>query len=430
METLNQQLTGESVEVIESVLPKLIERHLQWVPVDESPTASLTAKQYGLMPRGLESGEGAEYRPGREPVDFRLIAGKVLGLDPESPRFEDEVRNIDGHFDLNKATDLSLGQYTGRADVQMGSGWYSFLTREGMSPEEIKAMKEVSEDSYRLNTLTEDNLPSYVLETMGTVRTVARELGIPTVALDEWFRGLWPAEEDGHKIAMNDYGQIRRLTTTPEHVAGRNSQLRAGTAVHPSGLIEVFCYTPRQEFETKLAHQNDGLLFGPVGGSLLRRISQDETRHEDVYSGVLKALLDNDKLTAHVIKSLKSSYENFFMPGLEGIPNFNKRAINFERARIFGRAEDFESAKHILKKIGILGKFDDGSYAPFNGLDAAAEEDLQWLRDNFDREFEQPERRHEPAFVLGKTITVSELRKLRRTYASQKGLSLNSLESA
>lgn len=415
-----QETALASVEVVEATLPGLIDRHLRWVPQDESPSHALSAKVYGYLPtRFNQQDAGKPMRPSREPVDFRLIAGEVLGINPESPYFEDSVRDIDG---FNDAIGQDPKHQITRSNGEKDDGWYSFLFSHGFDETEVVEMQRIAKEFYQLNTLTEDNLPAYVLETMGVVREFAHKWGIKTSALDEWFTGLWPGEEDAHKINMNDYGQIMRYTTSPQHVAGRNSQLRTGTAVRPQDLIEIFCYTPRQEYATKIAHENDSLLMGPAGGSLLKRISQDETRHEDLYTGVLKELVKDSRLSSVVISTLRASYEKFKMPGSDGIPQFRSHSLSFERARVFGIQEDFESAKHILKKLGLLAKDEDGTYKIKLDLDEKASEDLQWLRDNFDKEFEPPNRKSKTAFVLGKTVTKAKLREYQKGYMEHKGL--------
>lgn len=430
---ITPEIAEIAIHTIEETLPPLIDRHLGWVPRHDSPSATIDDEDYGTMPvhfntagtAKLEGPYSLDYlRPKREPVHFEELAGRVLGIDPDSPSFENRIRQVDGHFDLVRAVDLSTGQYTGLSDVEKTNGWYAHLKRGGMTETELLAMKSISEDSFRLNTLTEDNLPSYVLETMLAVKEAADKFGIPVPALDEWFRGIWPREENAHLISMNAYGQIRRITTSAEHAAGRNSQLLTGSAAKPGDIIKVFCYTPRQEYSTKLAHQRDGFLMGPVGYLLTQEISIDETRHEDVYSSVLKSLLEVPELASIVVSSLRGAYEKFIMPGGEGIPRFAERAISFDNAHIYGRVEDRKAAKHVLKKIGLFKTNEAGEFIDPPGLTLEAQEDLAWLRKKFRKDPEHlitsSVRARE--FVLGHTITLDQLRTERRKYAESIGL--------
>jgi hypothetical protein len=422
---LSREQLEVSIVVIENTLAPLIDRHLAWVPLDESASAKISDQDYGTMPAKFNDiliDSPISIRPKREPVHFEKIASTVLGIDPNSPNFENRVRQVDGHSDLAEAVDIRFGNTTGSASQEKTNGWYSYLLRNGMSLPEVRRMKEVSEDAYRLNTLTEDNLPSYVLETMFAVRTAAKELGVVVPALEEWFRGIWPREEDAHKISMNAYGQIRKITTSELHSAGRNSQLLTGSTERPEGVIEVFCYTPRQEFATKLAHHRDGMLMGPVGYQLTKEISQDETRHEDVYTNVLKALLNEPQLASIVVKTLAASYRNFFMPGQDGIPKFFEHSRDFNEAKIYGLYEDFIAAKHVLRKLGLFDKDENKSYINPAGLDEKAMEDVHWLRKKFDKDRVPVYPSTSALFVLGKTITVEELRKVRRDYMKEMGL--------
>ena len=426
--SLSRNSTVLAIETIEQALPPLIDRHLGWVPRGESPSADISDADYGTMPAKFDEDlifPGAvTLRPKREPVHFEKLAGKVLGIDPDSPGFENRIRQVDGHSDFAKPLDSSTGQYTGDPAIEMTNGWYAHLKRGGLTETELLAMKEVSEDAYRLNTLTEDNLPSYVLETMGTVKTVADKMGVKVPALEEWFRGIWPREENAHLISMNAYGQIRRLTTNAEHVAGRNSQLLTGSTASPGDIVKIFCYTPRQEFSTKLAHQRDGFLMGPVGYHLSQEVSIDETRHEDVYTRVLKKLLEVPELASAVVSSLREAYEYFVMPGGDGIPNFWPKAEEFNKANIYGQIEDRKAAKHILKKIGLFDKDEDGTFVEPPGLTLRAQEDLAWLRHKFRKDpkllISSSVRSRD--FVLGHTITVEQLREERRKYTHSIGL--------
>lgn len=427
---LSRKQLATSIEVMEASITPLIDRHNGWIPRNESPSASLNDETYGTMPKKIDDELNFpgpfSLRPKREPIHFERLAGAVLGIDPDSPSFENRVRQVDGHFDLAIATSETPREYTGSPRVEQTDGWYSFLLRSGLSKESVTAMKRVSEEAYVLNTNTEDNLPSYVLETMGAVKAAADKLGIKVPALEEWFRGIWPREENGHLISMNAYGQIRRLTTSEIAAASRNSQLLTGSTAKPGNVINVFCYTPRQEYSTKLAHSRDGLLMGPVGYELTREISIDEARHEQLYTGVLKALLQVPELSSIVIKSLAASYRNFFMPGQDGIPEFTDKAKSLNEAKIYGLFEDFVSAKHVLRKLDLFEKRRDdagtvvGGYIDPAGLDAEAQAELEWLRKKFDKDRQPVFPRTTAAFVLGQTITEKELRQLRKQYTNER----------
>lgn len=426
-------LDRERLELINSTIGPLIDRHLNWVPVEESPSREIPRRDYGYVPKQFSSPIDAapkqtevcddeasqrihpvELRPRNEPLDFRFLSGSMLGVDPERTDFEDRVRAVDGFGEL--VTPAS-------------NGWYSALLRYGlMSKEQIVAMRNSSAESYRLNSLTEDNDPSYVVNTLGLVLPLAQKAGMDVDALIEWFRGIWPGEEDKHKDSMRDYGTIMRLTTSREHHFGQNSQLRAGISVPTKSLTHVFTYVPRQEFSTRTNHHNNGSTFGPIGHMLQSEMANDETNHYDLYTNVLRALYKDERFTEEVIMIIYQTYPNFDMPGLEGIPLFVRKAAHISNAGIYGKREDFEAARIVLRRIGMFDRKASkegikGSYIDPPGLSDQAAEALASLRETYDSGYEEkPPKRSPPLFVLGKTVTVTELRNARKRYAEEIGI--------
>jgi hypothetical protein len=412
--TPEHKLDVERIELFEATLGPLIDRHLRWQPEESSPTATVNTNDYGYMPLRFTADEQKEngevsYRPGQEPLNFRLIAGQVLGMDSEHLDFENTVREIDGHADLS---DTRVGNVT--------DGWYRFLIRSGLEKNSVVAMKEISEIAFCTSAHTEDNVPAYTLETMGRVRILEAKYGLKLPAHEEWYRGLWTAEEDAHKEGQNDYGTIRRLTTNMLHKLSKNSQLRVGTAVDTSNITSMGIYTTIQEYSTRLAHKRNAVLFGPVGYRLQEEESQDETRHYDLYGGLIRAAYQDERFTEEVITLFHLQDNSFNMPGLEGIANFGRKAATVARAKIYGIDEEKEAKKMAMKRIGMLEKGTDGSYINPLHISEHAQSLLDSLRSVYDTEIISKVRRGK--FILGQTITIPELRKLHKSYVAEKDL--------
>jgi hypothetical protein len=404
-------LDVERMELLEQQLGPLIDRHLRWAPREETPFSELSDKEYGYMPKKFSDtaiDSQISLRPKQEPLDFRLIAGEILGVDSESLAFEDEIRKIDGHGDFPESSRCYRTE-----------GWYRFLIRSGLEEEVVVEMKKESEDAYRLSTNTEDNVPAYELETMGRIRTLEEKYGLVFPAHREWYRGIWIAEEDAHSDGQNDYGRIRRLTTSLLHKASKNSQLRFGTNVDSSKVFLTAIYTTVQEYATKLAHKRNSILFGPVGQQLQEEESQDETRHYDLYGKLVKSAYKDPRFTEEIIDIFDFISGGITMPGEGGIANYAKKAIRIAQTKIYGTEEQHESIKKALQKAGLLEK-SSGKYIDPDHISESSLQKLNSLRQKFDVVLERALRKGK--FVLGQTITIDELKDLHKKYASEKDL--------
>lgn len=393
----------ERLEVVEHALGDggIIDAHLRWVDIEtqkgkeRAPSADLTNVEYGYVPKSFnpEITEMGEPRPGREPFDFTDITTSMLSLPYDAP-YEQLVGEIK------------------RAD----RGWYAYLhDQQVVDKPTLEAMITAGFRAYRLHMLTEDNLPAYVATSYGDSKALAQSLGMEIPATEEWSRGIWTAEEDNHKLSMNEYGKIMSITNTREHAAGRTSQLRAGMEVQLDHVIQLFTYVAWQELSTNIAHKNDGELFGPIGHELLsNRVAADEARHHWVYMSVLKELAnafpDDTVRTVHTVLSSP------FMPGSKGIPNYSREALRIHKSNIFSTEHAFQAAKTVIQKLGYLS--DNPSTEGLSGEGIVA---LEQLRANFGEE--PARRRGKPAaFVLEHTITARELSVHRKNYAVSAGV--------
>ncbi len=425
-------LNPERAEIIEATLGPLIDRHLSWTPTEYSPTEDISDADYGFVPQrftdsiinpdyrsGSDRSEkyirvssGASLRPGREPFHFRTIAGSVLGIDPEKLYFEEEVRKMDGHGDF------PIDEYDPQTE-----GWYRHLIREGVEIEDVKSMKKRSEVAEHVSNLTENNLPTYAQDTIAAVRLLERDTGLRLPASSTWFEGIWPAEEDKHSIAQDEYATIRRLNTSREYALARSSQLMAPSAVETDSLVGTLVYVTIQEYATKLSHARNALLFGPVGQAMQIKEAKDETRHYDLYGGVVRGLYENPLTTEEVIYYTKKMDENFDMPGLAGLPNYANHARVIADANIYGYEQHKESFKMAMKRFGMLDKDDDGSYIDPEGVSDLAIEALQRLRKKYDKEHKHRFGKQQIGnFVLGLTLTEQQLRELHRSYEKLKDI--------
>lgn len=385
-------LEARRLEVVEQTLGEqgLIDRHLRWVEHGKSPSADLTDIQYGHRPQSF-SKDSAGMRPGREPIDFQLLATETLGL-PYDTDYETLVRRIN----------------------IVDTGWFGYLVKsELLTEDQANVMQEAAYHAYRFDTLTEDNLPTYVSTILGGFKERAHKYGPKIPATEEWAH-IWSAEENGHMLSMNEYGKITSINTTREQYAGRNSQQRAGMDVELKHTIQLYAYVAWQELSTNLAHGRNGDMFGPVGSVLLGNVAADEARHHYLYYSVLKELYK--EFPDDTVRTLHTELMTPFMPGSKGIPDFLRQSVRIHSSGVFGTEQAYEAARKVLQKLELLDEAKDVSGLSDEGKAALAE-----LREQY-RDPLAPTRKRRAKFVLDHTISIPDLRQARKNYASSIGL--------
>jgi hypothetical protein len=358
-----------------------------------SPSADVSDKAYGYLPQRFDGLTVAgQQRPSREPVDFQTVATNVLDY-PYDIAYTKLVKNI----------------------RTIEAGWLNHVVRaDVLNTRQAEKMRESADRAYRLDTLTEDNLPAYVATILGGFLAMAKKHGLSVPAVEEWSRGIWPAEEGGHLLSMNELGKILGITTSPEHVAGRTSQLRSGIEVGLDHVVQLFMYVAWQEQSTHLAHRRNAALYGPVASELLMNIAMDESRHHHVYFKVVEALLK--EFPDDVVRTAHSVLLSPEMPGSKGIPMFDINAAKIDRSAIFGVEQAYDAVRMLLKKLGLL---DDSKRIA--GLSPEGELALQELRAQYKSETIAT-RPRQVGFILDQTVSIRELAAARRDYSAIMGL--------
>lgn len=398
----NPKFEADRLLVVEHALGEggLIDKHLSWVEAKDSPSAEVSDRDYGYLPQRF-GGDNTGLRPSHEPVDFRARATDTLGLDYDVayPELVDRVNEVD-------------------------SSWFKHLVDvELISPDQGIAMLKAANQAYCLDTLTEDNLPAYVAILFGSYHALAKSKGIKIPASEEWARGIWTGEENGHMLSMNEYGNITEILSSKEHAAGRNSQLRAGTEIELKHVIQLYAYVAWQELSTNYAHARKGKLFGPVGHDLLIRIGQDEARHHNLYQGALEALYI--AFPDDVIRTLDAMFRfpGLEMPGNKGISDFARRGVRMHGSGIFGLEHAYKAARSVVQKLGILDRNKEVDGLGPEGVLAREE-----LRERF--QSPPAPRKRTAKFVIGQTLTIADISKARRDYADKTGLPARRYEAA
>ncbi len=204
--------------------------------------------------------------------------------------------------------------------------------------------------AFIVNVLTEDNLPHYVKEIHGISQHSER--------LSAWLNHIWAPEEDGHGLVMRDYGLdsnlIGKVIPQADYHAGRVSQLRSGMDIQLEEITRSFAYLSLQEMATYEAHNNLSTLLDKPGNYMMRRISGQEINHARAYTDLENALLDIDPDTT--VLAIKSTFDDFGMPGRHGIPGFAVLEQQLALAGILDKPGLTELKAELIKKWNIADR--------------------------------------------------------------------------
>jgi acyl-[acyl-carrier-protein] desaturase len=194
---------------------------------------------------------------------------------------------------------------------------------EPWAPEQSR-LDPVTQISFEVNLLTEDNLPSY-----------HREVDAAFGRDGAWaaWAGQWTAEEGRHSYAMRDYLLVTRAVDPVQLERDRMIQMKAGYRSSVAGPLDVLAYVSFQELATRIAHRNTGTASSdPVADRLMARIAADENLHMIFYRNVMAAALE--LAPSRAVEAVAGAVVGFEMPGV-GIRDFQRRALAIARAGIY-----------------------------------------------------------------------------------------------
>ena len=220
---------------------------------------------------------------------------------------------------------------------------------------EQSRLDRVTQISFEVNLLTEDNLPSYHRE----IDTAFGRDG----AWGTW-TGQWTAEEGRHAFAMRDYLLVTRGVDPVQLERDRMQQMKEGYHAGERGMLRVLAYVSFQELATRIAHRNTGLVAqDPVADRLMKRIAADENLHMIFYRNLVSASLEID--ASRMVEAIAAEVIGFQMPGT-GIRDFQRKALEIAKAGIYDlRIHHDEVVWPLLRHWGFF---------ELEGLSGAAEQ--------------------------------------------------------
>ena len=217
-------------------------------------------------------------------------------------------------------------------------------------------LDRVTQISFEVNLLTEDNLPSYHRE----IDTAFGRDG----AWAAW-TGQWTAEEGRHSLVMRDYLLVTRGVDPVQLERDRMEQMKTGYhAPEGNGVLDVMAYVSFQELATRIAHRNTGLATkDPIADRLMKRVAADENLHMIFYRNLVSAALEID--ASRTVSAIANAVIGFEMPGT-GIRDFQRRALEIAKAGIYDlRVHHDEVVQPLLRHWDLFG---------ITGLDDTAEQ--------------------------------------------------------
>ena len=175
--------------------------------------------------------------------------------------------------------------------------------------------------------LTEVNLPwftSYLSSTFVGSLDVMKE-----------FIHTWVSEEDQHSNLIETYLLLTRNANPDELHKLRKTVVQGGFHSAFTTPIEAICYASFQELATLVFYNNVAKVatpYDPVLGSLLRRLSKDESLHYAFYRDAVQAHLE---LEPNYVYYVARVLQGFFMPG-NIMPDFEERMKVIAKESIYG----------------------------------------------------------------------------------------------
>jgi acyl-[acyl-carrier-protein] desaturase len=221
---------------------------------------------------------------------------------------------------------------------------FAFLGGTDWDPSEVTLPKPVV-DALEILLIVKDNLAAY-----------HREL-VEHFILDwKWGRwiGRWTAEEHIHAVVLRNYLVVTRNFDPSANEDVRVAQVVQGYRADQLSQIETLVFMALWErahgvFCRNLAAQIDD----PTLKSLVERIANDEERHEQFFTNLVRFCLQLDE--AETVRALAAQAVTLAAPGADITAYADKRATIAE-AGIFGADQLRQVISEEIVDLGLAGR--------------------------------------------------------------------------
>ncbi len=141
-----------------------------------------------------------------------------------------------------------------------------------------------------------------------------------------WLDKIWVPQEDVHdrlwSMMITGFADENMETFYDDH----SHHMQVGVHIPIKSILPTQTYLMQQEGSTVPSYGNTAALYGPVLRNPALRIREDEARHKREYQAVTKRLLEVEP--DGVVLAIKNEFDNFAMPGRDGIRNFATKELN------------------------------------------------------------------------------------------------------
>lgn len=140
-----------------------------------------------------------------------------------------------------------------------------------------------------------------------------------------WIEKLWVPQEGGHHDLLTFVRYATDDGNAEEFYEDHIRHLQIGMHVAATELIPTSCYLRGQEDSTTISYRSDEQLRGPVLFKIPRAIGTQEATHTHLYANVEEGVLE--AFPDATVIAMEKEYDEFEMPGKEGIRDFGRKAI-------------------------------------------------------------------------------------------------------
>jgi len=138
-----------------------------------------------------------------------------------------------------------------------------------------------------------------------------------------WLDKIWVPQEDAHdrlwSLMMSGLSDDDMEMFNADH----SRHMQIGVHLPITSILPTQTYLMQQEGSTVPSYGNTAALYGPVLRKPAVRIREDEARHRREYQAVTKKLMEVDPDA--VVIAIKNEFDNFAMPGKDGIRDFDDK---------------------------------------------------------------------------------------------------------
>ena len=164
-----------------------------------------------------------------------------------------------------------------------------------------------------------------------------------------WLDKLWVPQEDGHDRTWSLFISSLGDENMEEFYRDHARHMQIGVHVPIASIVPTQIYLTQQEGVTVPSYGNTAALYGPVLKTPALKNRAQEARHGREYLGITQKLVE--QFPDEVIVALKAEFDDFAMPGKDGIRNFGAKELGAVIAGVLDPVSILKVQRPIIKKV-------------------------------------------------------------------------------